>query len=406
MFASLGADEPLVRIAGDAIASLCAETLVADALSGENRPATVLALGKAADEMLKGATLALGDSVVRSVCAGPSRGSHPTPDTASLEAGEALLAAARSVKRGERLVALVSGGGSSLAVALPLGVALEDKRDAFRELISSGLSIDDINVVRKHISALKGGQLAVAARGAELMTMIISDVVSGDPSAVGSGPTVADSSSFNDALRIAQGLTLPDSVRLHLEAGARGEREENPTELEGGVEVLADNRALVAAAEREARVRELAVRVIEEPLVGDPGSIVATLMRLVRDSADETLLVGGGESTPRLPRSPGRGGRAQHLALMLAEPLSARPHSAALVVGSDGVDGESGGAGGRVTATTVSELAAAGIDVKTTLARFDSATALEAIGGQLPARRTGTNLADLVLVWTGGRQLR
>ncbi len=392
---------PLLAMAMEAIAALDPCRLIADAIAADGREVVLVSLGKAAEPMAAGASQALGDRIVRRAMAGPAQGAHPIPDAKSVRAGRGLLECAAHAQKGQRFVALVSGGGSSLAVAPADGLGLSDIQRAAAALLVKGASIDEFNIVRKHLSALKGGRLAVAAAPADVETWILSDVVSGDPAMVASGPTLADSSTFDQARDLAIRFGLEPRIASFLEAGCRGEHPETPSVLPGKCHVVADNQALVKQAAGVAETRGYEVATIEAPLVGSPETIAAVLSLQLGEVGDSILIVGGGEATPTLPTSPGIGGRAQQLALMLCPILATRIGAAALVLGSDGADGPSDGAGALVSSLSAEGLTLAGIDIADSIARFDSQPALAAIGAQIARCPTSTNLADVVLVWSG-----
>ena len=371
----------LAPVARAAVAALDPAGLVAGALDdlGGDRPVVVLALGKAAASMAAGARRALGDRIVAETRAGPEQGSHPVPDERSVAAGEALLAAARRAPADHRIVALVSGGGSALAAVPAPGLTLGDKQAATAALLARGASIDEINTVRKHLSAIKGGQLAAAA-SAPVLSLIISDVVSGDLAAVASGPTLADPTTAADARAVIERYGLDRKLLDHLV--------ETPDRLDEEHRCLADNRRLRDFAAD----RWPGAQVIAEPLAGDVAAVAGHLLSLGPGS-----WIAGGEPTVTLPDDPGRGGRMTQLALLLARELSGE-RFAAVCVGSDGIDGASDAAGAAVDGTSWRAIEAAGIDPAGALARADSASALDAIGALIRTGPTGTNVADLVLL--------
>jgi hydroxypyruvate reductase len=387
----------------------------------------LLATGKAALGMAAGAHAALAGRIADEVVvvpagsvtgaasapgpAGPSRprvreASHPVPDARSEQAGRALLAAAARARPDQDLVALVSGGGSALTAVPAHGLELSDKAAAVARLMAAGAPIAELNCVRRHLSAIKGGRLA-RATPARVTTLVVSDVVGDGLAEVASGPTVPDPTTFADACdvidrRIGRG-SLPPAVRRHLDAGRRGLVPDGLASPRPGDRaiLLLGLGALVEAAAAEARSAfDLArVEVVPERLEGPVEAVAAMLAERILP-ARPGLLVAGGEPTVILPPSPGRSGRAHQLALLLARALAGAPTGpdlAVLVAGSDGIDGTSDAAGAVVDRQTWQRIRAAGLDPGAHLAGCDAARALAAAGAQLKTGPTGVNHADLVL---------
>ncbi len=389
------------------IDSLDSSALVRDYLLGETLvgPVTVLALGKAAVPMAMGARQALGTAIMREVVVAPEIpgdatrwrvGDHPVPGPRSEQAAQALLEAATASQG--CVLALISGGGSALA-ALPCeGLGLADKAALLQRIYAAGADIGELNVVRKHLSALKGGQLAAVA-SVSITTLVISDVVGDCLSTVASGPTCPDLSTFGQALRIVHSYWEEASgpALAVLEAGARGERPETPKAIRGGDRcvLLAGIDALVDCAMEEAK------------RAGHDSRRLRTMHGDVEEVADELLAAttrpglwtGGGEPTIVLPSSPGVGGRAQHLALLLAKRIAGDPSIDVLVAGSDGNDGNSLAAGAVVDGDTWERVRATGTDPQAALESRDSASALASVDAQITTGPTGINHADLVLLW-------
>jgi hydroxypyruvate reductase len=302
------------------------------------------------------------------------------------------------------VVLALSGGASALAVA-PAGLSLAEKIAATSAVARSGAPIGELNAVRKHLSRLKGGRLAAATAG-RIVALLLSDVVGDDASTIGSGPAVADPTSFGDALAVARRAGgMPEPALAILEAGARGEREETPKPGDPRlarveVEVLAGPGHLARAAAAAAERRGLSARVA--PLfTGTVEELAAELVRCARAQPPGEVTVIAGEPTLRVPPGAGRGGRAQHTALLVARALSEsqdRTHPGILCIASDGSDGPTADAGALVTAETVSWVRAHRERVDDALAAYDSGTALAAAGALVTTGATGTNLCDLYLV--------
>jgi hydroxypyruvate reductase len=272
----------------------------------------------------------------------------------------------------------------------------------------AGLTIQELNTVRKHLSRLKGGQLAARLAPSPVTVLVLSDVPGDDLSVIASGPLAPDPSTFADALRGIErsGATVPGAVRARLEAGRRGALEETPKPGDPHLaavrhRLLAGPVDLARAAAEGARARGFEVEVDPAPLTGDVSEVAARLGGWARTHAGRgrRMLALGGEPTIRLPpgaRDPD-GGRAQHLALLCATALAGLP-AAVLAAGSDGRDGPTEQAGAVVDGETAADAAAAGLDLEAFLRAARSGPAAVALGAALPRRETGTHLCDLVLV--------
>jgi glycerate 2-kinase len=422
---------PLAAVCEDvyreALAGLSAARLVSASLAergSPDGPLRVLALGKAAAPMLEAALSGLGPRARDPLCvlpegsAPPAAGrgdlrvlaaGHPRATKASLAAGRAIVAWARSGAGAPALV-LLSGGGSALAVAPPDGVPFEDKVAAVAALMRAGLGIHELNAVRKHLSLLKGGRLGLLLEPSQVLVLVLSDVPGDDLTAIASGPLVPDPTTFAavEAIVARSGAasSLPGTVLAHLRAGARGEVPETPKPgdprfariahrlLAGPVDLA---RAAAAAAAR----RGFAAEASPEPLRGDVAEVAARLARWAREHAGKgrRLLALGGEPTIQVPPDAGapEGGRAQHLALLAAREIAGLA-AAILAAGSDGRDGPTAQAGAVVDGGTLDRAARAGLDVAAALAAARSGPAAVALGAAIPRFETGTHLCDLHLV--------
>ena len=409
------AGDRAVRIFRSAVQQLDPEQLVAEELARQPPvgPVVLVALGKAAASMVHGARRALG-SAIASECVvvpaseanlepGWSAGTHPVPDAQSERAGRSLLAAVASAPPNRTVLALVSGGGSALAAVPANGIPLADKRDLLARIYAAGADIAELNTVRKHLSAIKGGRLAAAARG-PVSSLVISDVVGDDLSAVASGPTVPDSTTFGQALDVVEArvglVDVAASVRHYLERGVAGEIPESPKTLPDTVSwhLLAGIGALVDAAVSAATAEGLCSRVLSRELTGDVSVVAGQLVDAAGQLAPGECVIAGGETTIELPANPGRGGRCHHLALQVARALAGLSGISVLCAGSDGIDGNSGAAGALVDAHTWQRVEAAGLSPNAALEAFDSAMALDRVGASLVTGATGINHADLVIV--------
>jgi len=413
-----GACEAIWR---EALARLQAARLTREALSSAPVPAgpiRILALGKAAGPMMEAALAALGPRARDPLCVLPEgsaapRGArtlvagHPRPTAGSLAAGRAMLEWGEA-DRGAPALVLLSGGGSALAFAPAAGLLPEDKSEAVAAVMRAGATIQRLNAVRKHLSALKGGRLGALLAPDPVRVLVLSDVPGDDLSTIASGPFAPDPTTYADALAgiDALGAKIPPAARAHLEAGARGAREETPKPGDprlAGVEhhLLAGPVHLARAAAEAARARGFEAEADPAPLAGDVSDVAARLAAWARANAGRgpRLLALGGEPTISIP--PGApapdGGRAQHLALLAAKAIAGLP-AAVLAAGSDGRDGPTEQAGAAVDGDTLAAARARGVDLEAALAEARSGPACLAIGAAIPRAETGTHLCDLVIV--------
>ena len=335
-------------------------------------------------------------------------GTHPRPSEASARAGRAALALADATRRDGGLLIVFLSGGASAMLAVPAdGLTIDDKAATTAALLRAGLDIGAINVVRRHLSAIKGGQLA--ARAGRTVTLAISDVctpVEDDPAVIGSGPTAGDPSSFGDALAVVTraGLleTIPAAARHHLEAGARGERPgpvppDDPRLQRAAYWLIGSRREAMRAAADTATHLGYATHVIAEPTVGPAHVAGTTLIGRAVAMADRrpACLIASGETTVDV-RGPGRGGRNQELALAAIADVAAVGPAALASVGTDGVDGPTDAAGAFVTADMFARLGQdAATRVSTALADNDSLPILDELGAIVRTGPTGTNVGDL-----------
>jgi glycerate-2-kinase len=377
----------------------------------------VIAAGKAAVPMAQAALAWIGE--VRGglvVSPGPSPpllpletivGEHPQPGEGSERAGRRALSIAGDVPASDELLVLISGGASSLLAVPASGITLEAKRATTGLLLRQGADIYALNTVRKHLSAIKGGRLAAACR-AESRTLVLSDVVGDDLSVVASGPTVADTSTYADALQVIDRCggrdRYPEAVVAHLEAGVSGNRPESPKpgdpRLAHAHTILIGGRhQAMHGAATEARRRGYLTVVLEEPVIGEARAAGAELIRRAlacRAGAGPTCVIASGETTVRVTGT-GKGGRNQEVALAAAAVLAETPATAIFAsVGTDGVDGPTDAAGAIVDTTTVRRGEEAGLPPA---ARFleanDSYAFFDALGDLIRTGPTGTNVGDL-----------
>lgn len=379
---------------------------VADLAIGE--PVTVLAVGKAAGAMAAGAQVQLGSvaeglviTAYDDAVAPPGWqclvGGHPVPTGKSEVAGRAALELAARAEG--TLLVLLSGGASALMEVPAPDLSTNDLAETTRVLLANSVSIDDLNVIRKHLSALKGGRLAAASGARAIRTLAVSDVVGDDLSAIGSGPTVADQSTFRQALALAAPFRdqLPPAVYRHLQCGKQGLVADTPASFATDVtaQVILNGRAVAQAVEVEARTRGLTAGVAEPPL---SGRAAAAVERVLGDGKSG-LSIFHGETTVQVERG-GRGGRNQHGALACALRIAGDQRRTLLTLATDGIDGPTDAAGAIVDGGTVGRGAAAGLDAAEHLEACNSNPFLAATGDLLVTGPTGTNVADLWMLFT------
>lgn len=331
---------------------------------------------------------------------------HPVPDARGVAAAEALLARARALGPDDLALVLVSGGGSALTPAPVEGVTLAELQATTDLLLASGVSIDGVNCVRRHLSRLAGGGLARALAPARVLGLLLSDVPGDRPEDIASGPLSADPTGFRDALAVLREAGLegrvPGVVAQYLEDGEAGRVPEtsksgDPALGRVEVEVVASNRLALDAA--EAAAGRAGLRVVRAgDLEGEARRAAAALADQARAAPPGTLLLAGGETTVTLGRDPGTGGRNQEVALALALAFEGRGDLTALALGTDGTDGPTDAAGGVVDGGSAARMRTAGLDPVEALARHDAYPALEAGGDLVRTGPTGTNVMDLVMI--------
>ena len=383
--------------------------------SARESSCTCLAVGKAARGMAAAAARRLGprirDGLIVTTEPGDGPfpvlvGSHPVPTHASEAAGRSALRLARAANEADTLLVLLSGGASAL-MAVPIdGITLDDKAGTTALLLNDGASIASLNCVRKHLSAIKGGRLA-AGTGARTITLAISDVVGDDLTVIGSGPTVADTSTYADALRALddhggrQRFPLP--VVSHLTAGTRGELPETPKTIDGRgdvARVIGGRRDAMRGAAEAARARGYTVQVVDAPVIGEARTAAGPWIAAAAQASGHTpvCLVSSGETTVRVSGT-GRGGRNQEFALALVDVISRFTRPAALAsVGTDGVDGPTDAAGAMVDSSTRARANAAGLSPDGFLANNDAYRFFAALGDLIHTGPTGTNVGDLQII--------
>lgn len=337
---------------------------------------------------------------------------HPMPDEAGLAAGRLLFETVRGLNADDLVVALISGGGSALLPAPPGGLTLADEQAFTRALLESGLAISDMNLLRKHVSSIKGGRLAAAVAPARLITLVLSDVPGDNPAQVASGPTVPDPATRADALALlAQSrLVLPEAVLAHLHSRlADAPLPGDPCFAGQEVHVIGSAALSLDAAAACAAEQGIAAAILSDAIEGesrDIGRMHAALAREVatrgRPFAAPVVLLSGGETTVTFNGAGGKGGRNSEFALSLALGLDGLSGVHALAADTDGIDGVSESAGAYADGGTVRRLRGAGLDPRAMLAGHDSWTAFDAIGDLFTTGPTRTNVNDFRAVLIEG----
>jgi glycerate 2-kinase len=333
---------------------------------------------------------------------------HPVPDAAGSRAAQRILDSVSGLSADDLVLFLASGGGSAL-MALPApGLALEDKRAVTRALLTSGATIGEINCIRKHLSAIKGGRLAAAAAPARVVTLAISDVPGDDPAVIASGSTVPDPSTFAEARTILAKYAIlpPPAVATHLTAAA----EETPKPGDprfarnSFVLVATPQQALLAAA-AAARRAGVTPLLLADAIEGEARDVALVHAAIARQAAAGKLVIGestlplpavllsGGETTVTV-RGAGRGGRNAEFLLALAVALDGHPAIHALAADTDGIDGTEDNAGVLCGPDTMARAAAAGLDLRARLADNDGYGAFQALGDLVVTGPTLTNVND------------
>jgi len=337
---------------------------------------------------------------------------HPLPDARGVAAGEEILRLAGAAGADDLVLCLVSGGGSALAPAPATGVTLAEKQAVTRLLLEAGATISELNAVRKHLSRIKGGQLARAAWPAAVVALLLSDVI-GDPlDVIASGPTVADPTTFADALAVLDRFSLrgrvPGAVRAHLEAGTRGEIPETPKAGDPALArvttvVIGNNGLVVEAVAAEARRLGLVPCLLTRSLQGEAREVARAFAAILEEAARSGAPVGrpgcliaAGETTVTV-RGRGRGGRCQEFAVGALPSLAGLERAVILAAGTDGSDGPTDAAGALVDPTSLDRARALGLDPARALGDNDAYPFLAALGDLVVTGPTGSNLMDVYL---------
>ncbi|MFN3494455.1 MAG: glycerate kinase [Hydrogenophaga sp.] len=344
---------------------------------------------------------------------------HPVPDAAGLQAAQRILQLTEGLTKDDLVLCLISGGGSSLLTLPCDGLTLEDKQRINRQLLESGAHIGEMNTVRKHLSAIKGGRLAAACAPARVVTLTISDVPGDEVSVIASGPTVADASTCAEALDILRryGIEVPEPVRQQLEAGTlETPKPGDPRLTRCETHLIATPQQSLDAAAEAVRALGLRADVLSDEIEGESREVGKVHAALARSTAQgrssferPCVILSGGETTVTVrPRTegqkkgrgessearPGRGGRAGEFCLGLAQALGGQAGVWALAADTDGIDGVEDNAGAMVAPDTLARAAAQGLNIADHLARNDAYGYFEPLGDLVFTGPTHTNVND------------
>ncbi len=343
---------------------------------------------------------------------------HPLPDANGMAAGQRILSMVQAAGPTDLIIVLLSGGGSALLPLPAPGLTLADKQAATDLLLAREATIREINALRKHLSAIKGGRLAQAAAPAAMVTLALSDVVGDAPEVIASGPTVPDSTTFAECLEIVRrhGIAplLPPPVPAHLEAGAAGRRVETPKAETHRWDhthhlIVGSNRLALAAAAHQARILGYSPWTLTDCLEGDTHAAArdhADLARRILSGhgpvRSPACILSGGETTLRL-RGSGMGGRNQEFALTACPLIDGLEAVVLLSAGTDGSDGPTDAAGAFADHTSLQRARQAGLDIRAHLSNNDAYPFFQRLGDLLITGPTGTNVMDINVLLICGK---
>ena len=362
-----------------------------------------------ADALLEGVVLTRYHHTPPAYAAQPGRirvleAAHPVPDEAGRRGALAMLEAVRGLTADDLVIALVSGGGSALLSLPAAGLTFEDKQQVNRALLSSGASIDEMNCVRKHLSAIKGGRLAAACAPARVLTLLISDVPGDTPEVIASGPTLPDPTTCAEALAVVDRyrIALPPAARAGLDSGAYESPKPGDPRFAGhAVQMIATPQQSLEAAAALARGAGIPAHILSDEIEGESrevGRVHAALARAVARRgapfARPCVILSGGETTVTVKSKGGRGGRASEFLLGCAIALQAEPGVYVLAADTDGIDGIEDNAGAIVTPDTLFRAAALGVKPAEFLDRNDAYSFFAALSDLVITGPTFTNVND------------
>ncbi len=393
----------------------------------------VAGFGKASAKMLKALTKIMGRMIYRGAIIVPKGysiaeempreieilvGEHPIPGRETIRSSEKLLEILKSAERGDTIILLISGGGSSLFEIPIEEIEIEEIAELTKALLRTGATIEEINAVRKHISKVKGGRLGklLKSRGARIVTLIMSDVI-GDPiDIIASGPTAPDRSTYCDAQRTLRkrlsSYKIPESIWRVIERGCRGELEETPKPGDKDLEdilniIIASNIDSLKEMRRKSIEKGYNTAILSNAIEGEArevGKVFAGIARSIatlgKPLKPPAIILASGETTVEV-RGSGIGGRNQELALSASTKLDKCPECLVASLGSDGIDGVSPAAGGIGDWLVRRDAESMGIDIEKHLEENDSYTALSKLGRSIYTGYTGVNVGDLMVIAVG-----
>ena len=341
---------------------------------------------------------------------------HPIPDAAGVQGANAAMELVRRAGSDDLVFCLLSGGGSALWPAPSAGISLAEKQRMTSLLIDCGARIDEINVIRKHLSGIKGGQLARLAASARLITLVLSDVVGDRLDAIASGPTAPDPTTYRDCLNILSHYDLldrlPDSVHAHLQRGLAGGVPETPKAGDpvfklGQTVVVANNRLALRAAREAAEACGYRTLLLASTLEGEARHIARMHAAIAQEICQSSqpipppaCIISGGETTVTV-RGNGKGGRGQEFALAAALHIAGLNGTVVLGGGTDGTDGPTDAAGALADGQTLARAKALGLQPEAFLHRNDAYHFFQALDDLLLTGPTGTNVMDMYVVLVG-----
>ncbi|MNU74702.1 putative hydroxypyruvate reductase [compost metagenome] len=327
---------------------------------------------------------------------------HPVPDEAGLTASRRLIETISGLSEGDLVIALVCGGGSALLPSPPEGLTLQDEIALNEALLASGAPISAMNVVRKHVSTIKGGRLAAATK-ARVVSLIVSDIPGDNPAFVASGPTVPDDSTRHEALAITEQyrMNLPSAIIAHLNSqAADAPMPQEPHFAKNEHYIIASAGVSLRAAADLARSNGVEAHILSDSIEGEARDVALVHAAIAREVAlkdqpfaKPTVLLSGGETTVTIRSKGGRGGRNGEFALSFALAIGGT-EIVALAADTDGIDGSEDNAGAFVDGTTAQRLLHAGTEGRALLERNDSYSGFVAIGDLFETGPTGTNVND------------
>lgn len=323
--------------------------------------------------------------------------SHPVPDAAGLKASKRLLDAVSGLGPDDLVIALITGGGSALLPCPPEGITLADEITMNEVLLASGAPISAMNIVRKHVSGIKGGRLALAAAPAKVVSLIVSDIPGDNPAYVASGPTVPDRATVQDALEVINhyALALPPPIVAHLHSkAATAPQPETPIFAQNEVHIIASAEVSLQAAKQAAEAQGVPAEILSDALEGEAREIAKMHAAMAKYRHGPVVLLSGGELTVTL-KGQGKGGPNSEFLLAFAKEIEGVHNIHALSADTDGIDGSEDNAGGYVDGSTLARIRQAKGDPAALLLNNDAWSALNMASDLLVTGPTGTNVNDL-----------